>query len=444
MPTTTAKKTRQRTPAQIACDMVDEWLSPAGRAAAKKGRQAVDQGLYLQTTPRPGGGATYAWVFRFKSPATGAWREMGIGGLDHPTLRAERVFGDATPTQAVEKAEELRVTVRGCVDPIDVRDAERRAKADVRKARATALTFKQCTVAFHTDKKAEWKNEKHGIEWLSQMENHAFPLLGHLSPSDVDTARVMAVLKPIWGPLTETASRVRGRIESVLDWATVHGHRTGPNPATWKGHLDKLLPAPTKVAKKKHHDALPADEVGAFMKRLRAMGGMGALALEFAILTAARSGEVRGAQKGEIDREAKIWTIPGSRMKAGKEHRVPLTDAALAVLDKAKAEAEGITSDFVFPAVRGGMLSDMTLSAVTRRLKVAAVPHGFRSTFRDWVGDHTEYPGDMAEMALAHTFSDKVEAAYRRSDMVARRRAMMADWAAFLDAEPATKEAVPA
>jgi integrase len=437
MTVATAPKYRPRSALQVASDVVAECL----KTPERKGRRPVDNGLYLQTTPRASGGATYAWIFRFKSTTTDTWREMGLGNLEHPSLRALSVFGDLTVKEAMDEAEKLRVAVREKKDPIDVRNAERRANNETRVAKAAALTFKQCAVAFHGDQKAAWKNDKHAAQWLASLETHAYPTLGALLAKDVDMARVLATLKPIWTERTETASRVRGRIEAVLDWATVHGHRAGPTPARWKGHLDKLLPAPAKVAKVKHHDALPAEAMGAFMKRLRAADGMGALALEFAILTAARSGEVRLMTTAEVDTESKMWTVPAERMKAKKEHRVPLTDAALAVLTKAKTLAEGITSDFVFPAVRGGALSDMTLSAVTRRMEVAAVPHGFRSTFRDWIGDHTEYPGDLAEMALAHTVSDKVEAAYRRSDMVAKRRAMMADWAAFLDVVPTPKEA---
>ena len=228
---------------------------------------------------------------------------------------------------------------------------------------------------------------------------------------------------------TETASRVRGRIEQVLDWATALGFREGPNPARWRGHLDKLLRAPGKVTRVEHHDALPVDQAPSFMVRLRAAPGIGARALEFAILTAAHSGEVRGATWAEIDLDAAVWTVPADRMKAGREHRVPLSPAALALL---RSLPRWPDNPLVFAAPRGGMLSDMTLAAVLRRMKVAAVPHGFLSTFCDWAAERTHFPREVAEMALAHAIGDKVEAAYRRGDLFDKRRRLMDDWAVFL------------
>jgi integrase len=243
---------------------------------------------------------------------------------------------------------------------------------------------------------------------------------------DIELAHILKILEPIWLEKTETASRLRGRIEAVLDWAKGRGYRAGDNPAQWKGNLDAQLAPPEKVAKSEHHAALPVGEIGVFMGRLRAAEGMGARALEFTILTAARSGEVRGATWAEIALDAKVWTVPASRMKAGKEHRVPLADPALKLL-KALPRTEG--TDLVFPAPRGGQLSDMTLTAVLRRMQVPAVPHGFRSTFRDWTAEQTNYPRDVAEMALAHAIGDKVEAAYRRGDLFDKRRRMMDHWA---------------
>jgi integrase len=245
---------------------------------------------------------------------------------------------------------------------------------------------------------------------------------------NVELANVLAVLEPIWTEKTETATRLRGRIEQVLDWATARGYRDGLNPARWRGHLDKLLARPSKVADVEHHAALPFTEIGDFMLRLRDAEGMGACALEFAILTAARSGEVRGATWTEIDLKAAVWTVPGNRIKMGREHRVPLSPPVIALLNALRRMAG---TDFLFPAPRGGTLSEMTLSAVVRRMKVAAVPHGFRSTFRDWASERTNYPRDVAEMALAHAIGDRVEAAYRRGDLFEKRRRLMADWAAF-------------
>ena len=233
----------------------------------------------------------------------------------------------------------------------------------------------------------------------------------------------------LWTAKPETASRLRDRLEAVLGWAIAGGRRSGDNPARW-GLLKHQLPAKSKLAKGqvKHHAALPIDEMPEFMKRLRQADGMGARALQFAILTAARSGEVRGARWAVLDLAASLWTIPGVRMKAGKDHRVALSPAAVALL---KALPSRGSSDLVFPAARGGQLSDMTLSAVLRRMEVGAVPHGFRSTFRDWGSERTNFPSEMLEMALAHTIGDKVEAAYRRGDLFAKRLELMEAWAAF-------------
>ncbi|MEJ0041954.1 MAG: site-specific integrase [Rhizomicrobium sp.] len=240
----------------------------------------------------------------------------------------------------------------------------------------------------------------------------------------------MAILEPIWRTKTVSANRLRGRIERILDWAIARGHRDGLNPARWRGHLDKMLAAPNKVSKVKHHSALPVSEIGGFVKQVRAMEGTGARALEFLILTAARSGEVRGATWKEINLDGKVWTIPADRMKAGREHRVALSIAAIKLLS-ALPRQEG--AKFVFPSATGKKLSDMTLVAIMRRMEVEAVPHGFRSTFRDWTAERTNYPRDVAEMALAHAIGDKVEAAYRRGDLFEKRIRMMADWASFCD-----------
>lgn len=365
-------------------------------------------GLMLQVTAT----GARSWVLR--AMIAGKRRDMGLGGFPDVGLAAAR-----------EAARNARAQVRDGVDPIEQARAKRSAlAAEV----AAALTFRQATEKYLATHKSAWRNEKHAAQWASTLETYVHPTLGHLLVRDVALAHVMTVLQPIWTTKTETASRVRGRIESVLDWATAHGYREGLNPARWRGHLDKLLPKPSKVSRVEHREALPVGEVGAFMEKLRAMPGAGARALEFAILTAARSGEVRGMTWAEVDLDAKTWTVPGERMKAGREHRVPLSDAAVALV---KAQPRVGESPYVFAAVRGGQLSDMTLSAVTRRMGAPCVPHGFRSSFRDWVGERTGYPGDMAEMALAHAIGDKVEAAYRRGDMFEKRRRLMADWAAF-------------
>ena len=366
-------------------------------------------GLALQVLPS--GGRT--WVLR--ATMGGKRRDMGLGG-----------FPDVTLADARAAAREARKLIKAGVDPIDEAKA---AVSAQRASRAKALTFKQAALAYIAAHEGGWRNAKHGQQWRNTLESYAYPVVGSLLVRDVDLTHVMAILEPIWAAKTETASRLRGRIEQVLDWATARGYRDGLNPARWRGHLDKLLARPSKVARVEHRAALPASEVGAFMSRLREVKGMGARALEFAILTAARSGEVRGARWSEIDLDAAVWTVPGNRMKAGKEHRAPLSAPALGLLNALPRMAD---SDLVFPAPRGGELSDMTLSAVLRRMKVPAVPHGFRSTFRDWASEQTNYPRDAAEMALAHTIGDKVEAAYRRGDLFEKRRLMMADWAKFV------------
>lgn len=267
--------------------------------------------------------------------------------------------------------------------------------------------------------------------WENTLKVYVSPHMGTMPVRDIDLPHVLLCLEPIWKTKNETASRLRGRIESVLDWAAVRKYRSGDNPARWKGHLDKVLPAPTKIQKVQHHRAVPIDEMPMFMTDLRGKMGTAARALEFTILTAGRSGEVRGARWSELDMEAKIWTVPAGRMKAGREHRVPLSETAARLIQALPRVKE---TDLVFPGMKDKALSDMSLIAVMRRMEVDAVPHGFRSTFRDWVGDRTTYPRDLAEMALAHVIENKTEEAYRRSDALERRREMMSTWARFLDA----------
>ena len=381
-------------------------------------------GLLLQVT-RTG---ARSWVLRYTAgvkPGTGKpWRrDLGLGG-----------YPDVPLSEAREKARAARTLVDSGQDPITAR---REARSAMLAARLAEITFENAAHQFIEAKSAEWKaGGKSADQWTASLRDHAFPVIGGLRVSDVDRAQVLRVLEPIWTTTTETASRVRQRMESILDWATVRGYRHGDNPARWKGYLDKVLPAPGKVSKVEHHAALPYGEVGAFMTKLRGRGGMGARALEFAILTACRSGEVRGAKWEEIDLKAKVWTVPAERMKAKKEHRVPLSPAAVKLL-KELPRIEG--TDLVFPPPRGAKpLSDNTLTKVLKDMGVPVTAHGFRSTFRDWAAEATHYPRDVAEMALAHTIGDKVEAAYRRGDLFEKRTALMSDWAKFCD-KKATK-----
>jgi integrase len=378
------------------------------------------QGLALQVV-----GGSRAWLLRVV--IAGKRRDMGLGPYPEVTL-----------AQARDKAREARELIRQGVDPIHRQQA---AQSAMRAAAAEALTFEECAAKYIKAHRTGWKNAKHAQQWENTLAQHAYPVLGAVLVRDVKLPQVLAVLEPIWTTTNETAVRLRGRMELVLDWATARGLREGTNPARWRGHLDKLLAKPSKVNNREHHAALPVGDVGAFMVRLRAAEGMGARALEFAILTATRSGEVRGSTWAEFNLAEKVWTVPAKRMKAGKEHRVPLSEPALALL---AALPPGKPEELVFKAPRGGALSDMTLTAVLRRMQVPAVPHGFRSTFRDWASERTNYPRDVAEMALAHVIGDKVEAAYRRGDLFDKRRSMMADWASFCaTVEPAAGNVVP-
>ena len=365
-------------------------------------------GLALQVNDR----GARSWVLRVQ--VGDKRRDMGLGG-----------FPDVSLAGAREAARAARAKVRDGIDPV----ANSRALRSAMKAdQAHAKTFKFCALAYIDTHEAGWRNAKHAQQWRNTLDTYAYPLIGDLLVRDIGLPHVLAVLEPIWTKKTETASRLRGRLESILDWATTRGYRAGLNPARWKGHLDTVLPAAGTVANAGHHSALPVGDIGVFMKTLRSQAGMSAQALEFTILTAARSGEVRGARWTEIDLDAATWTVPGERMKAGKEHRVPLAGAALAILNALPHEDRNA---LVFASPRGGMLSDMSLTAVLRRMKVDAVPHGFRSSFRDWCAERTNYPREVAEMALAHAIGDKVEAAYRRGDLFEKRRRLMKDWAAF-------------
>jgi len=362
-------------------------------------------GLWLQVAK----GGSKSWVFRFT--LNGKRREMGLG----PT----HTIGLA---EARARALECRKQVLDRKDPI-----EQRKLAQARDG----MTFDQCAAAYIEAHRASWRNAKHAAQWSSTLTTYASPVIGQTPVAAVDTAAVMRVLRPIWSVKTETASRLRGRIESVLGWATTSGYRSGDNPARWRGHLQNLLAAPSKVAKVSHHASLPWQDAPALMARLRGCDGLAARALEFLILTAARSGEVRLARWGEISDG--VWTVPADRMKAGREHRVPLSEPALALL--ASLPRMG---DYIFPGVRYGKpLSDMSLTAVLRRMDRHDITvHGFRSTFRMWAAEATAYPREVCEHALAHSLPDKVEAAYQRSDLFVKRTSLMREWADFCSRKP--------
>jgi integrase len=349
-------------------------------------------------------------------------REIGLGPLSIVSL-----------AEARSRAAECRKLLHEGKDPLAMRQASQsQAEAQAEAAQPTQ-SLDECAAAYVEAQRAGWRNAKHAIQWEQTLRQYAAPVVGKLPVSAVTVTHVKRILEPMWRTKTEAAVRLRGRIESVLSWATVHGYRSGDNPARWRGHLDQLLPLPAKVSTPVHHAALPYAELPTFMVQLRAQQGLGARALEFAILTATRSGEVRGAEWAEIDLDQKIWTIPGTRMKAGKEHRVPLSDAALEML---KTFAETTDSNFVFASDRGGKLSDMTLLAVLRRMNLKVVPHGFRSTFRDWCAEQTDFTREVAEMSLAHAIGSKVEAAYRRGDLLEKRSELMHAWARYCLSSP--------
>ena len=289
-------------------------------------------------------------------------------------------------------------------------------------------TFEQAAKIYINTYRSSWRNPKHAQQWTNTLNTYADPVIGRIPIAAITLDNVLEVLRPIWHTRTETASRVRGRIEQILDWGYAHGHRGAENPAKWQGLLDKILPNPQKIAPHTHHRAIPLDGIQDFYRQLKQQPGIAARALEIVLLTAARSGEVRGMRWEEIDLNAKVWTVPASRMKSGRTHRVPLSDPALEQLTELKPQTEGL----VLVSPRGGKLSDMTLTAVMRRMDVDAVPHGLRSTFRDWAAEKTSYPNELGEMALAHVIANKAEAAYRRGDMLERRREMMKSWAEYL------------
>jgi integrase len=380
-------------------------------AAAGRHMDGTVRGLSLLVKPTGG----RSWVLRFQHK--GQRRDMGLGPFPEVSLAEAR-------KTALEHRRALKVEK---VDPLVAR---RMAVAEAARAAAQVLTFKAAADALIETKRSGWRNAKHAWQWENTLQMLAYPMLGDLDVQAIDTAAVIGVLKPIWTTKTETASRLRRRIEAVLDYAKAMGRRTGENPARWKGHLDHLLAAPGKIKQAEHHAALDWREAPAFMADLAAREGIGAKALAFAILAAARSGEVRGMTWGEVDDDASVWTIPGSRMKAGKEHRVPLTPAARTLLGP-----RGRDNALVFPSPKAATkpLSDMTLMVTLRRMGRGDITaHGFRSTFRDWAGETTNHAREVAEAALAHGLKDKAGAAYARGDLFTKRRRLMEDWAAFL------------
>ncbi|MFO7582918.1 tyrosine-type recombinase/integrase [Guyparkeria sp.] len=396
------------------------------RRLTRPGFHAVGgvSGLLLQV--KEAGGRS--WVLRAR--VAGKRRAFGLGSFPEVSLSLAR-----------DRAREMREQLRQGIDPAGER---KKARDRLIAERLSRMTFSDAVTRYHKSKAVEFKSAKHRRDWISSLERYAVPKIGGLSVSEIELPHVLKVLEPIWTEKTETATRVRQRLESVLSWATVSGYRTGENPARWRGNLEAVLPKPGKVRKVQSFAALPWQRVGEFVKALRGREGTGARALEFLILTASRSGEVRGATWAEIDLEAKLWTIPGERMKAGKPHRVPLSDAAARLLADLPR-----TGDLVFAAPRGGMLSDMGITSVIRRMHSTSIKaggegytdpnqdgatitaHGFRSAFKDWARSRTSFADEVSELALAHVSTDATRAAYARDELLPQRSRLMDEWAAF-------------
>ena len=382
-------------------------LTPlAIKNASKPGLYGDGLGLYLQVSSF----GTKSWLFRFMRD--GVARKMGLGAVHTVTLAHAR-----------QRAAQARLELIDDLDPIETRKTKRTA---ARVHAAKVITFCECAEKYIASNEAGWRNEKHRAQWRSTLATYAYPEFGHLPVSAVDTGLVLKAVEPIWATKAETASRLRGRIEAVLNWATVREYRTGENPARWRGHLQNALGRRATTQKPKHFDAVPYAEMPAYMDELRAREGLSARALEFTILTGVRTSEAIGATWKEIDLDAKVWTVPGVRMKAGKDHRVPLSDRVVELLQQLPRDDGG----HVFPGGRAGRpLSNMAMLELLRGMR--ATVHGFRSSFRDWAAERTAHPNHVVEAALAHTIGNKVEAAYRRGDLFEKRSRLMADWARY-------------
>jgi integrase len=385
---------------------------------ARRGMHADGNGLYLCVKS----GGAKSWVFRFQ--LDGKRREMGLGSLSA-----------LQPVKARAEAARLKAKLAEGLDPLEERRAGKEAASALRKqakfeSKRAEMTFQKAAEHFIDTRKAAWKNAKHSQQWTNTLATYAYPVIGDIPVAEVAAEHVVEILRPIWSAKSETASRVRMRIEAVLNAAKIMGWRSGDNPAVYKGGLEGVLPPINKVRSVRHHPAMPFAESPAFFGRLRLRDGIGSRALEFCILTAARSGEVRNASWDEVDLDSGMWVVPADRMKARREHRVPLSSSAIALL---KAMPRNANSRLIFSGTRGMPMSDMTLSAVLKRMELAHFTvHGFRSSFRDWAAETTTHANETVEMALAHTIGNKTEAAYRRGDLLAKRRQLMEDWATFL------------
>ena len=391
---------------------VDRLTTKKIEAFARPGYYHDGHGLYLQVLATGG----RSWLFRYMVEGKARW--MGLGSFTDVGLKAARVARDA-------QRKHLKSDDKA--DPLALREEKRRqALVDDGKAKA----FSECAREYIEAHKAGWRNAKYPKEWAATLATYVDPTCGTLPVGAIDTSMVLTILRTLWTAKPETANRVRGRIEVILDWATVQGFRSGDNPARWRGHLDKLLPKLSKVRQVQHREALPYSDLSAFVQSLRTHSGTAAQALEFVILTAARVSEAVGATWAEIDLQGATWTIPGARIKSGKEHRIPLSNVALKLLKRLDATKQ---NEFVFPGHKLG--KPLTIAAPMKLLRdmghESLTVHGFRSTFRDWCGEQTNFPREVAEAALSHVVKDKTEAAYARGDLFEKRAKLMQSWATY-------------
>ncbi|GLI99777.1 site-specific integrase [Sphingobium sp. BS19] len=393
-------------------------LTPLAVKNAKPGRHADGGGLHLLVKES----GARSWVYRFM--LSGKSRDIGLGaaGPDGISLADARDARDA-----------LRLKVKAGIDPLEERQREAaETLAAAQAAQVAGITFKAVAETYIGANEGSWRNDKHRQQWKNTLATYVYPVIGELPVAEVGTAHVLQILEPIWKAKAETASRVRGRMETILDAAKARGYREGENPARWRGHIAQILPVRSRLTRG-HHKAMVYDAIPAFVGELHKREAVAALALEFTVLTAARTGEVIGAKWDEVDLDKAIWSIPAIRMKAGKEHRVPLSPRAVEILQS----MQGLGKEWLFPAIKGGSMSGMAMSMLLRRMKVDVTVHGFRSGFRDWCAECTGYAHEVAEMALAHTIDNKVERAYRRGDLFDKRRRLMDDWANYCATIPA-------
>jgi len=401
-----------------------DWLNARGVATIKEpGYHADGGGLYLCVTST-GAAISKSWILRYQ--VNGKRREMGLGSLSTLPL-----------SEARKRRDEHLAKAKSGTDPIAARKQERATK----QAEKVMLTFSEAATKYIDLMEPGWRNAKHASQWRNTVETYANPVIGKLPVDQVEQSHILQILEPIWYKKTETATRLRGRLERILSWAKVHGYRSGENPARWKDHMEVMLPSPESLGPRKHHPAMPYREVGVYMKALRKMKGVSARCLEFTILTACRTIETTGARWEEFDLDHNVWTVPAERMKAKIAHRVSLSPEARAVIDQM---AEVQTSDFVFPGRRiNAHLSNMAMLELLQDTHPNLTVHGFRSSFRDWAAECTSFPRLVAEAALAHTIDDKTEAAYLRSDFLDQRRRLMEHWGEFCNREISMNKIMP-